>query len=113
MAVKRTVKKTVKKKGKKISGKKFQRGTIGNFFVFGILALLMVLGITAVGGVPSQMAPTSGQVVNVITPTPGTALNNLQLKWFGYVTIAPTPTPSAGSLCNNRAINTESTILIG
>jgi hypothetical protein len=111
MAIKRTVKKTVKKKSKKVAGKKFQRGTVGNFFVFGVLALLMVLGITAVGGLPSQMAPTSGQVVSIVTPTPGSAHDNLQLKWFGYVTIAPTPTPPKASLCNNRAVNTEPIIL--
>jgi hypothetical protein len=113
MAVKRTVKKTVKKTSKRISRKKLQRGSIGNFFVFGVLALLMVLGITAVGGLPSQMAPTSGQVVNIVTPTPGSAHNNLQLKWFGYVTIAPTPTPVKSSLCTNRSVNTEPIILSG
>ena len=113
MAVKRTGKKTVKRKSSKFSGKKFQRGTIGNFFVFGVLALLMVLGITAVGGVPSQTAPTSGQEVEVITPTPGNTYSNLQLKTFGYVTIAPTPTVPAGSLCANRAVNTEPIILVG
>jgi hypothetical protein len=110
MAAKKTVKKPMKR-SKRISGKKFQRGTVGNFFVFGVLALLMVLGITAVGGLPSQMAPTSGQVVDVVTPTPGQNYSNLQLKTFGYVTIAPTPTPPAGSLCTNRAVNTEPIIL--
>jgi hypothetical protein len=112
MAVKRTVKKPLKRKSKKVSGKKLQRGTVGNFFVFGVLALLMVLGITAVGGLPSQNAPTSGQVVDVITPTPGQNYSNLQLKTFGYVTIAPTPTPAPGSLCANNSINTEPTILV-
>lgn len=73
----------------------------------------MVLGITAVGGLPSQNAPTSGQVVNVITPTLGPNFSNLQLKTFGYVTVAPTPTPPASSLCNSRAVNTEPGILVG
>jgi hypothetical protein len=110
MAAKKKVKKTASK-GRKLSQKKLQKGTVGNFFVFGILALLMVLGITAVGGLPSQNAPTSGQVVNVITPTPGQNYNNLQLKSFGYVTIAPTPLPPTNSLCNNRSVNTEPGIL--
>lgn len=83
------------------------------FLFFGVLALLIVLGITAVGGLPSQVAPTSGQVVMAITPTPGQNYNNLQLKSFGYVTIAPTPTPPTDSLCTNRAINTEPIILVG
>jgi hypothetical protein len=112
MAVKKSVKKAVTRKKKRLSSRKIQRGTIGNFFVFGILALLMVVGITAVGGLPSQNAPTSGEVVNIVTPTPGSAKSNLQLKWFGYVTIAPTPTPSKSSLCNSAA-NTEPEILVG
>jgi hypothetical protein len=98
---------------RKLSAKKIQRGTIGNFFVFGILALLIVVGITAVGGLPSQNAPTSGEVVSVVTPTPGSTHSNLQLKWFGYVTLAPTPTPVKSSLCNSKAINTEPEILAG
>jgi hypothetical protein len=108
MATKSKKKVTVKRK---ISSRKIQKGTVGNFFVFGVLALLMVLGITAVGGLPSQMAPSSGQVVRVVTPTPGQNYNNLQLKWFGYVTIAPTPTPAKASLCTNKSVNTEPEIL--
>lgn len=110
MAAKKLVKKPVSK-GRKVSRKKLQKGTVGNFFVFGVLALLMVLGITAVGGLPSQQAPTGGQIVNVITPTVGPNYNNLQLKSFGYVTIVPTPTPAKASLCNNAAVNTEPGIL--
>lgn len=98
---------------KKFSPRKIQKGTVGNFFVFGVLALLLVLGITAVGGLPSQLAPQSGQVVQVITPTPGQDYSNLQLKTFGYVTLAPTPTPVKSSLCTNRAVNTEPEILEG
>ena len=112
MAAKKLVKKPVSK-GRKVSRKKLQKGTVGNFFVFGVLALLMVLGITAVGGLPSQEAPSSGQIVNVVTPTTGPNYNNLQLKTFGYVTIVPTPTPDANNLCNNKAINTEQGILLG
>lgn len=110
MAAKKLIKKPPSK-GKKVSRKKLQKGTVGNFFVFGVLALLMVLGITAVGGLPSQGAPTGGQIVNVITPTVGPNYNNLQLKSFGYVTIVPTPTPPKNSLCNNGSVNTEPGIL--
>jgi len=92
MALKRTSNKAIKSKHRKLSKKKLQRGTLGNFFVFGILALLMILGITAVGGLPSQKAPIIGKIVIIITPTPGYTYDNLQMKSFGYVTTAPTPT---------------------
>jgi hypothetical protein len=98
---------------KKRSAKIIQKGTIGNFFIFGILALLLLLGFAAVGGLPSQISPQSGQVVGIITPTPGQNYSNLQLKWFGYVTQAPTPTPSRDSICNSKAVNTEPEILAG
>src|SRR6266404_3043205 len=117
MAIKSTIKRKKKLPSKKkLSAKKAQRGTVGNFFVFGVLALLMVVGITAVGGLASQNAPTSGQVVSIVTPTPGNALSNLQLKWFGYVTQAPTPTfapPAVPSLCQGRGANDEPEILVG
>ncbi len=79
------------KKRKQIT-KKLQRGTVGNFFVFGVLALLIILGITAVGGLPSSSAPVSGTVVKIITPTPDTSHNDktLQLETFGFTTLAPT-----------------------
>ena len=88
-----------------------QKGSIGSFFVFGVLALLMVLGITAVGGLPPQSYPDSGQEVIPVTPTPGANYNTLQLKTFEYITIAPTTVPSKNSLCNNRSVNTEPQIL--
>jgi hypothetical protein len=83
------MKKMVKKK-KKYNSKKYQKGTVGNFFVFGILALLILLGLTAIGGLPSSTAPSSGTVVKIITPTIDTFHNTLQLETFGYTTIAPT-----------------------
>jgi hypothetical protein len=100
----------LKRKKKKVT-KKMQKGSIGNFFVFGVLGLLLVVGVMAIGGLPSQTGPTSGQEVEVITPTPGTAYNNLQLKTFGYVTIAPTPTPAEGSICTS-AVNSEPSIIV-
>lgn len=103
----------IKKTKKKLSAKKVQRGTVGNFFVFGVLALLMVLGITAVGGAPPQNFPLTGQIVNAVTPGDTTNHTNLQLKTFGYVTIAPTITPGAGSLCRQGGINSEPYILVG
>lgn len=78
------------KKKKPNNSKKIQRGAIGNFFVFGILALLIILGITAVGGTPSISSPQSGTAVQITTPTPGASHNNLQLETFGFTTIAPT-----------------------
>src|SRR5579872_3865401 len=81
--------KKIVKKGRR-SGKKLQRGSVGNFFVFGILALLIVLGIAAVGGPPSSTAPLTGTVVNIVTPTPDTTHKTLQLETFGFTTLAPT-----------------------
>jgi len=95
----------LKQKKKKISAKKMQRGTVGNFFVYGVVALLIVLAVTAVGGLPPESFPNSGQVVNIITPTPGPDYNNLQLKTFGY-TVVP-------SLCKIGGVNNEQTILVG
>lgn len=95
---------------KKLTAKKIQRGSIGNFFVFGVLALLVVVGITAVGGLPSSTVTTNGTTVEVITPTQGATHNTLQLQTFGYVTLAPTPTQAplgATPLCGPGAPNVE------
>lgn len=89
------MKKIVKKK--KRSSKKLQRGTVGNFFVFGVLALLVILGITAVGGLPSVVSPSSGTSVQIVTPTPDTSHNTLQLETFGFTTIVPTSIPTVAS----------------
>jgi hypothetical protein len=103
----------IKGKKKKVSTKKMQRGTVGNFFVFGVLALLIVLAITAVGGLPSDTFSNSGTLVNVVTPTQSPTHSTLQLQTFGYVTIAPTPTliPSTASLCKNSGVNSEPQII--
>jgi hypothetical protein len=103
-----------KVKKKKLSSKKIQKGTVGNFFVFGVLALLIVLGITAVGGLPPQSFPNTGTEVNVVTPTQAASHSTLQLQTFGYVTIAPTPTPgSGGGLCKEGGVNDEPEIIAG
>lgn len=88
-----------------------QRGSIGSFFVFGVLALLIVVGVTAVGGLPPDSFPETGQQVIAVSPTQGANHDTLQLKTFGYVTIAPTPVPSSNSLCNDKSVNTEPEIL--
>jgi len=93
-----------KRKRKKITAKKVQKGAIGNFFVYGVLALLLVLGITAVGGLPERSTPQNGTIVTVVTPTLDPNHNSLQLKTFGYV--VPT------NLCQSE-INNEPEILIG
>ena len=82
-----------------------QRGTVGNFFVYGVVALLIVLAVTAIGGFPSDTFPNSGQVVNIVTPVPSPGTSNLQLKTFGYAAVP--------SLCKEGGINSESTILVG
>lgn len=104
----------VKRKSKKLTAKKMQKGTVGNFFVFGVLALLIVLGITAVGGLPSSQPDNDTTTVNVVTPTQGATHNTLQLQTFGYVTIAPTPTsapPGPAPLCQPGGINQEPEII--
>ena len=98
----------IKRKRGKTTAKKIQRGTVGNFFVFGVVALLLVLGITAVGGLPPQSYPNTGQVVNIITPTQGPNYNNLQLKTFGYASTVTIP-----ALCKSKAVNNEPEILVG
>lgn len=100
-----------KNKAKKVSKRKLQRGSIGSFFVFGVVGLLIVLGMTAVGGLPPDSYPQSGQNVIPVTPTQSPDHSSLQLKTFGYITIAPTPVLNSNSLCNNRSVNTEPQIL--
>jgi len=91
-----------------------QKGTVGNFFVFGVLALLAVLAFIAVGGLPPDSYPNSGQVVNAVSPTTAPSQSTLQLETFGYVTIAPTPTPgSSETLCQQGGVNDEPSILDG
>jgi hypothetical protein len=106
-----------KQKKKKSSFKKIQKGMMGSNYVIGIVALLVVAGLAVVGGgIPSSISPSSGQIVSVVTPTPGQNYSNLQLKWFGYVTLAPTPTlapPAASSLCKSGGANDEPEILVG
>ena len=97
------------RKKKKLSSKKIQKGSIGNFFVYGVVGLLMVLGYVAVGGIPSTNPPQTEPTVNIITPTPNPTHNTLQLQTFGYVT--PTIAPVKSSLCTAGGINEEPYIL--
>lgn len=100
-------------KKKKYSRKQMQRGTVGSFFVFGMLALLIVAGMIAVGGMPPDTFPNSGTVVNAVSPTPSSSSHNtLQLQTFGYVTIAPTSTKQPG-LCQSGGVNNEPEIIAG
>jgi hypothetical protein len=73
--------------------KKLQRGSIGMFFTFAVLALLIVGGYFFVGGAPATRLTTNGKVVVIITPTPEQSKKSLQLETFGFVTITPTPVP--------------------
>ncbi|HSX09806.1 MAG TPA: hypothetical protein VLF93_06650 [Candidatus Saccharimonadales bacterium] len=88
------MKKNVKRK-KRSNSKKLQRGTVGNFFVFGVLVLLIAVGITAVGGLPSVVAPKTGKLVQIVTPTLDPSHSTLQLETFGFTTLAPTAIPTA------------------
>lgn len=99
------------KRKKKLIPKKMQKGGIGNYFIVGVLALLLVLGFMAVGGLPSQNSSETGQQVNVINPTPGPAHSDLQLKTFGYVTIVPTSTAPEGSICQTT-VNSDPSIIL-
>jgi hypothetical protein len=111
-----TKKSITKTRKKKSSAKKIQKGSIGNFFVYGVLALLIVLGITAVGGLPERLSPNSGENVLAVTPTKSANYSNLQLKWFGYITLTPSPTPVVTHSCQRSQgvlLNTETEILQG
>ncbi|HSX09056.1 MAG TPA: hypothetical protein VLF93_02810 [Candidatus Saccharimonadales bacterium] len=104
----------VQRKKKKLTAKKIQRGAVGNFFVFGVLALLIVAAITAVGGLPPDKFSNSGTLVNIVTPTQAPNHNTLQLQTFGYTTIAPTPTPPPEEgLCKEGGDNDEPWIIAG
>src|ERR1700691_4420514 len=92
-------------KKKKLSTKKIQKGAIGNFFVYGVVVLLMVLGYVAVGGLPSINPTQTESTVDIVTPTPNPAHNNLQLQTFGYIT--PTPPSTQSPLCTSGGINEE------
>jgi len=70
-----------------------QKGSIGNLFVYGVLVILIVLGMTAVGGLPKLANPDSEQQVTIITPKQDSSKSTLQLKTFGYITNTPTPKP--------------------
>ncbi|HVA96590.1 MAG TPA: hypothetical protein VND99_02960 [Candidatus Acidoferrales bacterium] len=71
--------------------KNFQEGSIGTFFTYIILGLLLVGGFVFVGGIPTHTSPTSGNQVIIVTPTQEASKKSLQLETFGYVTITPTP----------------------
>jgi hypothetical protein len=80
-------------------------------FIIGIIALMVVAAINTIGGLQPNDAPRNGQTVMIVTPTPDTVRNNLQLQTFGYVTIAPTPKYS--NLCAEGGVNNEPEILVG
>ena len=68
-----------------------EKGSIGNFFVYAVLAILIILGITIVNGLPKLSTPQGGEEVTIITPTPGARHSTLQLQNFGYITNTPPP----------------------
>jgi len=104
--------------------KKIQRGSAAGSYVFFILVVIIIAGVGIIGGLHPAMSPNSGEEVNIVSPTSGATYNNLQLKTFGYVTIAPSPTltdvsiPSSGqpplgqtALCQPGGSNNEPEII--
>jgi hypothetical protein len=83
------------KKEKKLL-KQLQRGSIGSFFVFGMVAFLIVAGMVAVGGIPTRLPSQMGDQILPITPTPGGQHSDetQQMETFGFITLTPTPTPT-------------------
>lgn len=103
---------STKRKKRKLMTKKLQKGTVGYFFIFGMVAFLIVMGLTIVGGIPKVSFPEDGKEVGIITPPPDNSHNSLQLRALGYVTLAPTPLPGA-ALCKAGGVNSEPEILVG
>jgi glycosyl hydrolase family 26 len=85
-----------KQKRKKKLLKQLQRGSIGSFFVFGMVAFLIVAGMVAVGGIPTRLPSQMGDQILPITPTPGGQHSDetQQMETFGFITLTPTPTPT-------------------
>ena len=92
--------------------KRLQKGSIGGFFAFGIVALLLGVALFTVGGIQPSRMSQNGDEVKIITPTPDIERSNLQLQTFGYITIAPTPN-AYGNLCKDGGVNNEPEILVG
>lgn len=96
--------------------KRIQKGGVGNFFIMGIVLLMLVAGAITVGGLPSVTSPREGTQVKIISPTGDSSHTNLQLETFGYVTLVPTPTnapPASSQLCQAGGVNNEPEILVG
>jgi hypothetical protein len=83
---------SIKCKLEKLSMEDIQRGSIGNFFVYAVMILLIVLAFSAIGGLPlASYTPQDATPVEIIMPTPGGPTHSaLQMQTFGYIT--PTPT---------------------
>lgn len=92
--------------------KKLQQGSVGNIVVIGVMALMVGVGAAAIDGFNPAGPPNNGEEVKVVSPTPDSTKQNLQLQTFGYVTIAPTPA-TVGNLCKAGGVNEEPFILIG
>jgi hypothetical protein len=86
-----------------------------------LIALSIVL-VSGVGYVPSSynndgsgatpIQTGSSQIIVTQTPPPG--IQNLQLRTFGMITIAPSPTPHAEHGCTQKdTFNDETIILLG
>ena len=103
---------STKRKKQKHTLKKLQKGTVGYFFIFGMVAFLIIMSLTIVGGVPNVSFPEDGEEVKIIVPPKDNSHNSLQLRALGYITLAPTPPPS-GAFCKAGGINTAPEILVG
>jgi hypothetical protein len=89
-------------------------GNIGSLFIVVCLVVAASGAFMFIGGqLPSPKANPNGQQVIVITPTPETAKNNLQLLTFYGVTPVPQLQGHACQQSQGTLVNTESEILIG
>ncbi len=104
---------STKRSKKKLTLKKLQKGTIGYFFIFGMVAFLIVMSLTIVGGVPNVSFPEDGTEVKVVKFPAGNPNNTLQLRSMGFITLAPTPKPSSPFCTPGKGINTAPQIIIG
>lgn len=83
---------------KLFSHDRFQKGNAGSVVIVGVVALMIGTGAASVGGL-NPGSGGDGEVVTIVTPTPESSQSNLQLKSFGYITIAPTPTGTQKPMC--------------
>lgn len=104
---------------------KFQMNKGSTSIAFlGMVVFLVALSVVLVSGAGYNPATYNNGGINTTPPQNGSSqiivtqplppgYQNLQLRTFGMITIAPSPTPAAEHGCQGAQHNTESEILVG